>query len=147
MNRLIFLFIRALFSLSFIVNGVQKLAVWQEAVNHLQFGFSHWCLWIRGVFPSWGMCEFLISNASIFLGIALACEIGGALLILTGVKIRLGAFFLLVFMIPFTLNMPLFFWERRGDHVDKLLDFFKNLALIGALLYFFLEPRLKSIRK
>ncbi len=59
----------------------------------------------------------------------------GGLSILLGYKARIGAWFLIVFLIPATFIMHPF-WEIREGHIVLLQTycFIKNLSLIGACL-------------
>ena len=70
----------------------------------------------------------------ILLAIALALEIGGALLLLAGFHARLGALMLIVFLIPTTLVMHNF-WALEGNpRIAEMLQFLKNMAILGGLL-------------
>ncbi len=59
----------------------------------------------------------------------------GGLSILLGYKARIGAWLLILFLVPITLIMHRF-WEVRDGHVVLLQTycFMKNLSLIGACL-------------
>jgi putative oxidoreductase len=64
-----------------------------------------------------------------YLG-AIALELGGGLSVLLGYWTRLGAWALILFMIPTTL----IFHTNFGDQ-NQMIHFLKNLAMIGGLLY------------
>ena len=64
-----------------------------------------------------------------YLG-AIALEVGGGLSLLLGFWTRLGAWALVLFMIPTTL----IFHTNFGDP-NQMIHFLKNLAMTGGLLY------------
>jgi putative oxidoreductase len=71
----------------------------------------------------------------IVLGIGLAFELLGGLLLLLGFKTRLGACMLLIFVIPATLIFH-DFWSFQPEHMtEQCHHFLKNLAIFGGLLY------------
>lgn len=120
---------------------------WQGTVDTLVLAFAEWYMHFEGSLMSSGMHELLVSNGYTILGIAIFLEIFGALLILTGFKVRIGAFLLLVFMIPVTLIMHPF-WFSIGSEIHwELSVFLKNLSLIGALLYFLVGPQPQRVSK
>ena len=55
-------------------------------------------------------------------------EIGGGLLLLTGFKARYAALALALFLVPVTLVF------HNPAHQDQMVNFLKNLAIIGGLL-------------
>lgn len=64
-----------------------------------------------------------------YLG-AIALELGGAVSLLLGYWTRIGAWALIVFMIPTTL----IFHSNFGE-LNQMTHFLKNLAMTGGLLY------------
>jgi putative oxidoreductase len=72
--------------------------------------------------------------ASLLLVGAIVFEVGGALLLITGYRARLGAAMLIAFTIPATLIFHNF-WALEGmDRYLQTIAFNKNLAMIGGLL-------------
>jgi uncharacterized membrane protein YphA (DoxX/SURF4 family) len=66
----------------------------------------------------------------------------GGLSVLTGVRPREGLTALVAFLIPVSLQMHRF-WdvEDAGQHQAELINFTKNMALVGAALTMFELPR------
>jgi putative oxidoreductase len=65
---------------------------------------------------------------------AIVFELGGALLLITGYRAKLGAAMLIAFTIPATLIFHKF-WALEGmDRYMQLIHFNKNLAILGGLL-------------
>ena len=70
---------------------------------------------------------------SVLLWGSLAFELIGALLVLVGYKARLGAFLLILFMIPTTLVFHSFWGLAGNERIAQMLQFLKNGAIIGGL--------------
>lgn len=71
----------------------------------------------------------------LFLFGAAFVEILGGLSLVFGYKTRLGAAILLLFLIPTTYIFH-DFWNLNGaDRAAQQIEFFKNLAIFGGLLY------------
>jgi putative oxidoreductase len=75
-----------------------------------------------------------IPAAPVLLLGALACELGGAALVLLGFRARLGAFLLLVFLLPTTFLFHNFWGSTGAEGTAQLLQFLKNLSIMGGLL-------------
>ncbi|QVL57945.1 MAG: DoxX family protein [Simkaniaceae bacterium] len=141
MNKTVFFIARGCFCLIFIVAGIGKLMNWQGSVDSLILTFSEWSMHLEGTLMSSDIHEVLVSSAYGILGVATFLEIVGALLIFTGIKVRMGAFLLLLFMIPVTLIMHPFWFSVGSEMHREISIFLKNLSLIGALLYFLVGPQ------
>ncbi len=76
-----------------------------------------------------------LTYVSWFLGAAVALQILGGLFLLVGYKVRLGAFFLIVFLIPVTIIMHDFWSLTDASRQLQTIMFGKNLAILGGLLY------------
>lgn len=71
---------------------------------------------------------------AVALGAAAALEIFGGLAILAGLKTRIAAWLLFLFLIPTTLLFHNF-WTMQGmERMDNQGHFMKNLAIMGGLL-------------
>ncbi len=73
--------------------------------------------------------------SELFLVIALIVELVGGLLILFGLYTRLGALILFLFMIPVTYVFHAFWLFDGFAMVNNMHHFFKNLTMMGAMLY------------
>jgi putative oxidoreductase len=59
--------------------------------------------------------------------------VGGAMVVL-GWKVRLGAWLIVLFLVPVTFKMHAF-WAETGDtRMREMISFAKNMALLGAAL-------------
>lgn len=113
---------------------------WQGTVDALSMTFSNWYMHLEGTVLSADAHELLVGNAGVLLGIATFLEIVGGLLLLLGLKVRWGALFLLLFLVPVTFIFHAFWYEIGAEMHKELAVFIKNLALIGALLYLVILP-------
>ncbi|WP_194847180.1 DoxX family protein [Candidatus Neptunochlamydia vexilliferae] len=135
MRKIILFIARALISIIFLVAAAGKLMNWQENVDSLVMVFSKWHMHLEGGITSSDLNSFLVSSAPILLGVALFLEVVGGLLLFLGVKVRLGALLLLMFLIPTTVVYHAFWFEIGPDLHREFTKFLLNLALIGGLLY------------
>jgi putative oxidoreductase len=136
MGKALICIARALISLIFLYAGASKLMNWQGTVDVLSMTLSNWYTHLGGTLITEQVHEFLLESASLILGVATFLEICGALLLLLGIKVKWGAFMLLVFLIPTTIIFHAFWFEIGADQEKEIGIFLKNLALIGGLLYF-----------
>jgi putative oxidoreductase len=105
---------RVLLSVLFILSAVGKIMTWD--VN-LQYMVS------KG-----------LPLIPVFLGAATAVELACGLALLFGWHARWGALLLVLYLIPLTLLFHNF-WALSGpDRQTELVNFLKNLAIMGGLL-------------
>lgn len=116
---------------------------WQGAVDGLVLTFSEWHMHLEGTLLKENVHEMLVSSANVIMGVAIGLELIGAVLVLLGFKIRIGAVLLLLFLIPVTIIMHPFWFNVGSELKQELSIFLKNLSLIGALLYIALTPSQK----
>ena len=108
------LFGRIFLSAIFLMSGIAKITDWSGTAAHME---------------KEGMVAI-----PVFLAGAIVLEIGGALSVLFGCYARLGAAALIVFLVPTTVIFH-DFWAYEGmERQQQMINFMKNLALIGGLL-------------
>jgi len=73
--------------------------------------------------------------ANVLLAVAIIVELGGALLILIGWQARWAAMALFLFVIVVTLIFHPFWSFEGAAAVQNFRDFFKNIAILGGLMY------------
>ena len=106
---------RILLSVIFILSGVNKITGFENTAVYMA---------AKGL-PA---TEFLLV-LTIFI------ELGGGLLILVGYQARAAAAAIFLFMIPVTLIFHPF-WNFEGQEMmENSINFFKNLAIMGGMLY------------
>jgi putative oxidoreductase len=105
---------RLLMSVIFILSGLQKLMHFSQTASM--------------------MAGKGIPLAAVALALSIAIEIGGGLLLIIGYKVRYVALVMALWMVPVTLTFHNF-WVYQGDAREmQLVNFLKNLAIIGGLL-------------
>jgi putative oxidoreductase len=105
---------RILLSLLFILSALSKIGAWAPLVQQLG---------AKGV-----------PYAPFFLGAALVIELVVGLLLLLGWHTRLGAWVLFFYLIPTTVIMHNFWTYAGAEQQVQLVNFLKNLAIMGGLL-------------
>lgn len=105
---------RALLSLIFIMSGVHKMTAWSETVTKMESEGMH--------------------MAPLMLIGAIAFEVLGGLSVMLGIRARIGASFLIMFLVPTTLIFH-DFWTYEGEEQQmQMINFMKNLSILGGLL-------------
>lgn len=122
---------RLCFCAVFIISGIAKIMRWdameQELVNQMLDVLS------KSYQHGWAqiLLDRVIPLAPMVLLAATIAELGGALLILTGIQVRLGALILCLFLIPTTYIFHNF-WDLEGSAQQlQIVMFLKNLAIFG----------------
>ena len=81
-----------------------------------------------------------------FALMAIVAEVGGGLGLLLGIRARLVALLLVLFMIPTTFIFHNFWAQTGYEHMNKMHHFLKNLAVMGGLaLLLGMRPGPRSI--
>jgi putative oxidoreductase len=102
---------RILLAVLFLTSGLNKIA---DPHGTQQYMAAMGMTWLTGLW---------------YIG-AILVEVGGSLSLLLGYRARIGAWLLLLFMIPTTL----IFHTDFGDQ-NQMIHFLKNLSIVGGLLY------------
>ncbi len=105
---------RVLLSLIFILSGLAKVSNWTATADYMTGS---------------GM-----PFVAFFLAAAIVVEVGAGLALLFGVQTKTAAQILAAYLIPVTLIFHAF-WSLDGmDRQMQLINFLKNLAILGGLL-------------
>lgn len=111
--RYIYLVSRTLLALIFLFSGVGKIIGWHATAGYMAS---------KGMFA-----------VPLFLTAAVVLEIGGSLLLISGLSPKLGASMLILMLIPTTLIFHNF-WAATGQaHQMQMTQFLKNLSILGGL--------------
>ena len=125
MDRWLLVLGRVLLSVIFILSGLGKIPHFHD---------------IAGMMAQKG-----IPLATVALVITLCIEIGGGLMVLTGFGARYAALILFLWLIPVTLVFHHFWGLPAEQQQDQMVNFLKNVAIMGGLLILmFASPR-KSV--
>jgi uncharacterized membrane protein YphA (DoxX/SURF4 family) len=125
---------RFLLSAIFLASAVNTIFHWHESEKLLMNVLIDW----QGHLAFWeGMQKIftvLIPWTPLLLIGATLLELIGGLLLLLGVKEKLGAALLILFLIPVTVIMHQFWFVEGGLRDVQQIMFLKNLAILGGLL-------------
>jgi len=124
---------RFFLSIIFLISALRKIFSWQDVENSFVNQIVEWASYVR----SNSLKDFLseaLSWAPVFLLIAMFLELLGSILFLLGIKPRLGALFLIIFLFPATIIMhPFWFFDGVQKEIEFVM-FIKNLSILGGLL-------------
>jgi putative oxidoreductase len=125
---------RALLSIIFIASGIHKILNWQATEQYYNQGLTDWLTLSVGDPGLQNMIEFGLSNAFFLLLLAVILETVGGVLVFLGIWVRLGAVFLMIFLVPVTFAFH-HFWQIEGpDRQMQMINFMKNVSIFGGLL-------------
>lgn len=110
---------RLLLSLIFLLSGFRKLTDFSGTIGYMKPNVP---------FEN----ETLLSA---LLVIAIVLELAGGLMLASGWKAKWGAGLLILFLIPTTLLMHDFWNFPQAEQQAQMINFMKNVALIGAMLF------------
>lgn len=124
---------RFFLSLIFISSGINQIMNWQETELEMTNAF-HDCLNLTmGVDFVQNILLFGVSSISFLLVSAIFLQIVGGLSVLLGIKVRLGAFLLIVFLAPATLLFHHFWLLQGPDRQQQMIELMKNVSILGGL--------------
>jgi putative oxidoreductase len=127
---------RMALSLIFILAACNKLLNWEGAHQSL----VNAAMDLVGNLRDFPLAEKLMDDyfmpwSSKLLMIATAFELVGGLCLFLGIRVRLGAFLLLLLLAPATLLFHSFWWIQGAERELQMTMFLKNLSIFGALLF------------
>ena len=105
---------RILLSLVFLAGAYWKVKYWSPTVQMLD---------LKG-----------IPAPAAALAVAAILELAGGLAVLVGLKARLAALVLFLYLLPVTATMHSFFGLEGAERQEQTIHFMKNLAIMGGLL-------------
>lgn len=129
---------RFLISLIFLAGGMNKILHWHEMESLLLNTLCEWQFNMGFSEPIQNCLATLIPLTPFLLCLAIFCEMVGGLSILLGVKEKIGAFLLILFLVPATILLHPF-WFEAGAREVQLTHFLKNIAILGGLLMILLQ--------
>ncbi len=138
--RTFFMLIARFFiSLVFLAGAVNTILHWHESEGALHSILCEWqsnMSFFDGVHSCW---SFLIPLTPLLLLLSTLMQLLGSLFILLGVKEKLGAWLLALFLVPTTIIMHQFWFVDGMMREQQLSHFLKNLAILGGLIILILQ--------
>jgi len=124
---------RMCLSAIFVIAAANKLFNWSNAREGYLEVFAKWHLRTDNIFFE-RLFDLMAQQANFFLATATALELIGGLLVLVGVFSRVGAYLLIVFLIPVTVVYHAFWILSSPERDIQLVMFMKNIAILGGLM-------------
>lgn len=130
---------RFFISLVFLSGAVNTILHWQETEGSLLNILGDWQANL-GFFESLqDFFSFATGYVPVLLIVATLLQLFGSLSILVGVKEKLGASMLILFLIPVTIIMHQFWFVEGVMREVQMIHFLKNLAILGGLIMILLQ--------
>lgn len=126
---------RIFFSIFFVLSAVNKILEWPNAQRALVNAIGDWNSYVTNINFLREFFSGMMAWVPTILASVTACELIGGLLLFLGLKVRFGAFLLVLFFIPLTLLLHQFWFLTGAAREVQTMLFFKNIAIIGGLLY------------
>ncbi len=125
---------RVFLSVIFLFSSIIEVLNWPETEQYFTMIFTRWMHVYQGNEQvSLFMADILLWLPTILM-VGVALQFLGSLLMILGWRVRLGASFLLVFLLIET-GVVYDFWHLEGtEQTIAMTMFFKNLAIFGGLM-------------
>jgi uncharacterized membrane protein YphA (DoxX/SURF4 family) len=121
-------------SIIFILSAVSQAMDWDRAEQALTNGICDWMGYTYQMEGMQRMFDYLLPWVSLLMFAGFFLQAVGAILLFFGMKVRLGAFFLILYLVPTTLLFHSF-WTIMGEGRDfQMTMFLKNLSIFGGLV-------------
>ncbi len=125
---------RMCLSAIFILSAIGNMINWSETQQMIASALNDLSVYVQGI--QWA--HDLVSTGMLWEKEMLICatifELLGGLLVFLGLRARLGAFLLILFLIPATLLFHHYWFLQGSDRVLQMTMFLKNLSIFGGLL-------------
>ncbi len=130
---------RFFISLVFMAGSINKILHWHDSERTLHATLCEWQSNL-GFFDGAHDClAIFIPLTPLLLLLATLMELLGSLAVLLGVKEKLGAWLLALFLVPTTILMHQFWFVEGMMREQQLAHFLKNLAILGGLIVVILQ--------
>jgi putative oxidoreductase len=133
MKKVFFMLGRILLSLIFICLVTNQILNWDQTQQTFDKSVSDWIVHpglpdqVQKVF------SFLLAYSSLIMILAAVFAGLGGLFVLLGIKVRLGAILLILFLIPSTVIMHAFWMYHGSMREMEMMMFLTNISIVGGL--------------
>lgn len=130
---------RFFLSILFIAGAINQIFHWHETEQFVSGILCDWQIRLH-MFDQMQTCmAFLVDWAPLVLIVMTLLSLIGGLLLLVGIKEKLGAGLLIVFLIPVTILVHSFWFYEGSMREQEQTNFLKNIAILGGLILVFLQ--------
>lgn len=126
---------RIFIGLLFILSAINKVINWQETERGLSDLLCDWQSYVSFSISLQYFFTTLLQWVPTVLLVITIAELFGGLLVFFGVKVRIGAILLILFLIPTTVLFHHFWFLAGMKREMHMIQFFKNIAILGSLFY------------
>lgn len=133
-QRLIAFIGRFFLSLIFISSGFHQIMNWPDTRQILTNVLNDWTFITLNTPFFHSLFSESLSSVTLLLAGAIFCQVIGGLSILLGIRVRLGAFLLILFIVPVTVLFHHFWLMQDPDRQTEMIEFMKNASILGGLL-------------
>lgn len=117
----------------FLLSSITEMMDWEGTNHYLLTILARWSKLYIGNAGISSLMEQMIAYSSWVLITAVGLKLIGSLMLIFGVKVRFGAFLLILFIVPSTF-LAHDFWHLDGTTKPvELVMFLKNLSVFGGL--------------
>jgi len=130
---------RIFLSVIFLASGINQIIYWKDTEKRFMDIIAEWQTYtvssegLQTVFSAMAIWAPILLMAMTFL------EILGALLLLFGMREKLGAVLLVIILIPTTILVQHFWFSETNVRELQLSFFLRDLAILGGLLVVILQ--------
>jgi uncharacterized membrane protein YphA (DoxX/SURF4 family) len=125
---------RFFLSMIFISSGFHQIMNWPETRQILANVLNDWTFISMNSPLFHDLFTQSLSSVTFLLGGAIFCQLIGGLSILLGIRVRMGAFLLILFIVPVTVLFHHFWLMQEPDRQAEMIEFMKNISILGGLL-------------
>jgi putative oxidoreductase len=126
---------RICISALFLLSAINKVIDWQATERGLVSLLCDWHAYVSNYGAIQKFFAAILPWVPAILVVATVLELLGGLLILFGIKPRIGAFLLVIFFVPATILLHQFWFLEGIKRELQMVMFVKNIAILGGLLY------------
>ncbi|HEX2580186.1 MAG TPA: DoxX family membrane protein [Rhabdochlamydiaceae bacterium] len=133
MKKVFFMLGRICLSLFFICLVAHQILNWDQLQQTFDKSVSDWIVHPGIPDSVQKIFNLLLSYSSLVIVLSAVFAGLGGLLVLLGIKVRLGAVLLILFLIPTTIVMHAFWMFDGSMKEQQMMLFLKNVSILGGL--------------
>ena len=125
---------RLFLSAIFLASGINKIIYWKEMEKRLLAVLGDWQTHTISTEGLQAFFSAAVVWTPVILMTATFLEILGALLLLFGIREKLGAILLAIVLIPTTIHVQHFWFTEGNERELQITLFLRDIAILGGLL-------------
>lgn len=138
---------RFFLSFVFLAGAVHKILHWHDSEKSFHAILCEWQFHLGFSQGAHDCFQILIPLSPIILLAGTFIELIASVMLLLGIKEKLSAYLLIIFLVPVTVIMHQFWFVEGVMKEQQLFHFLKNFAIIGGLMIITLQNKEKPFAK